>query len=499
MPKVLGTRGEDFIHQAGDGLNPPPGYGDIIGTTELKDLVRAGGGDDVVHAGGGEDTVRGADGNDILYGDLGNDFVYAESGDDIAHGGSGDDLLYGGDGQDILHGAGDDDAVFAGDGQDILYGGGGNDWMLGENGRDELFGGDGNDRLYSSSYFFPAGDTVDGEVLSGGEGDDSLSGSGGTDILDGGNGTDEVWYYTLRGAGVRVNLSAGTASGGDGGGRDTLISVENVIVLWDGFIPGEGPAGGGNDTLIGNEGANWLGGGGGSDRLFGKGGNDTLDLTSTGDWLHGGDGQDWLSCYFPDNEGDYFTTVVNLAAGTARAAALSQDRLASIENVSANLGDDTVIGSGAANQIDGLSSDDRLTGRYGNDTLIGGGGADALSGGRGADELWGDDPRWGGISADRFLYREVTASGVGTGSRDIIRDFDPSDGDVIVLKRMDADVGAAGDQAFTFIGAAAFGGAAGELRYAGGVVAGDVDGDGAADFEIELSGAPTLTRGDFAL
>jgi hypothetical protein len=61
----------------------------------------------------------------------------------------------------------------------------------------------------------------------------------------------------------------------------------------------------------------------------------------------------------------------------------------------------------------------------------------------------------------------------------------------------------AGDQAFSFIGTAAFTHHAGELRFAtaSGVtsVYGDVNGDGTADFQIRLSGTITLVAADFVL
>ncbi|MDP8994606.1 MAG: hypothetical protein M3N07_06465, partial [Pseudomonadota bacterium] len=85
--------------------------------------------------------------------------------------------------------------------------------------------------------------------------------------------------------------------------------------------------------------------------------------------------------------------------------------------------------------------------------------------------------------------------------------------DKIDLARIDADTTAAGNQAFTFIGSAAFSGngAAGQLRaenlgeatpsYNVWRVEGDVDGDGVADFSIEVYievGQP-LTASDFIL
>ncbi|HET9640449.1 MAG TPA: RTX toxin, partial [Allosphingosinicella sp.] len=66
----------------------------------------------------------------------------------------------------------------------------------------------------------------------------------------------------------------------------------------------------------------------------------------------------------------------------------------------------------------------------------------------------------------------------------------------------------AGDQAFNFIGSAAFSSTAGELRFEnislGGpiwLVQGDIDGNGVSDFEVVLviSPADPITSGDFIL
>jgi hypothetical protein len=63
---------------------------------------------------------------------------------------------------------------------------------------------------------------------------------------------------------------------------------------------------------------------------------------------------------------------------------------------------------------------------------------------------------------------------------------------------IDADTdGTAGNQAFKFIGATAFSGVDGQLRFAGGVLQGDVNGDRTADIEIRVVGA--LARGDLIL
>lgn len=129
----------------------------------------------------------------------------------------------------------------------------------------------------------------------------------------------------------------------------------------------------------------------------------------------------------------------------------------------------------------GYGGDDRLNGGNGNDGLTGEFGADALSGGAGNDH---------------FLYSSVTESPSGTG-RDTVLDFTGNGaaiGDVIDLRNVDANTLLAGRQTFTYIGNAAFT-AAGQLRYSGGILQGSTDADAAAEFEIQLVGAPALTVG----
>ena len=86
--------------------------------------------------------------------------------------------------------------------------------------------------------------------------------------------------------------------------------------------------------------------------------------------------------------------------------------------------------------------------------------------------------------------------------RDIITDF-LSGTDKIDFTGIDANTGAAGDQAFTMINTAVFSGAAGELRYSvsGGntVMEGDVNGDSVADFQLQLTGSHTFVAADLQL
>ncbi|MFW2829142.1 calcium-binding protein [Sphingomonas sp. ID0503] len=143
------------------------------------------------------------------------------------------------------------------------------------------------------------------------------------------------------------------------------------------------------------------------------------------------------------------------------------------------------------------------------DMIFGGAKADALSGGKGADKLWGGagaDKLTGGSGADTFGFAAITDSKVKTGkaaAADLITDFSSKDKDRIDLSFIDADTKAKGDQKFDFISGNAFGKHAGELRAVtvGNLTSifGDVNGDGKADFQIDLTGKITLHQADLIL
>lgn len=135
----------------------------------------------------------------------------------------------------------------------------------------------------------------------------------------------------------------------------------------------------------------------------------------------------------------------------------------------------------------GTVIEDGVTGS-GDDRLIGNEVANRLNGGAGDDVLTGN----GG--ADLFVFAQ-------TGGHDRITDF-VSGTDKISLTGIDANSALAGDQAFSFIGANAFSNHAGELRtYVDGgarFLAGDVDGNGVADFTIDI-GMSDLKPADLLL
>jgi len=70
----------------------------------------------------------------------------------------------------------------------------------------------------------------------------------------------------------------------------------------------------------------------------------------------------------------------------------------------------------------------------------------------------------------------------------VITDFHRSEIDVIDLSTIDADTTWSGNQSFTYIGGNAFSGEAGELNFRSGIISGDVNGDGYADFQIRVNG-----------
>ena len=267
-----------------------------------------------------------------------------------------------------------------------------------------------------------------------------------------------------------------------------------------------------NNLLAGNAGDNALTGGGGSDTLTGGDGVDTLYAGDGNDTVDGGAGSDLIvggngagNDVYRGGAGvdtiRYSSATagitVNLETGTARslsgdAAGIGRDRLSGIEAVIAGRFNDVITGNSSANQLSGAEGRDRLIGQAGADQLNGGAGADTLTGGAGRDRLTGGD------GADVFVFGKITETGKTSTTRDVITDFQ-SGIDDIDLQAIDANTARTGNQAFTFIGSNAFSSTAGELRFAGGVISGDVNGDGRADFQIGLTGVSALAAGDFIL
>ncbi len=343
------------------------GGDDVLVGNAVANVLRGGAGDDALYGYEGDDVLWGGPGGDTLDGGAGTDWVRY----DAAGGAATVDLAGGiGAGQaggdtyaGIENASGSDDA-------DLLIGDAAANRLEGLAGDDTLLGGDGDDMLY------------------GGDGDDSLDGGAGADVLEGGAGRDLLYggansdtaSYRSAGGPVYVNLTTGNGALGDALG-DRLASIEN--------LDGSAYA----DTLVGNGSANRLGGGDGDDFLTGQGGNDWLEGGPGADRLKGDGGSDW-AVYTASAA----AVTVDLATGRGTGGEAEGDTYRGMENVAGSAAGDVLIGSSAANRLEGNDGDDTLSGGAGADTLVGGDGDDVITGGRGTDTLDG------GAGDDLFVF-----------------------------------------------------------------------------------------------
>jgi Ca2+-binding RTX toxin-like protein len=232
---------------------------------------------------------------------------------------------------------------------------------------------------------------------------------------------------------------------------------------------------GGNDFLVGLDGADQLDGGTGMDVMEGGSGDDIFRVDNMGDVVreNAAEGNDevYTSASYTLPAGAHIELFGTLNYLSTAAIDLGGNELAN-----------TIVGSNGANVLSGFAGSDTLRGLDGDDVLDGGAGQDSLSGGAGSD-----------------TYRFGSVSDSIAGRADTILDF-TSGSDRIDLSAIDADSNNGTSEAFTGIGSAAFSGKAGELRWeaVGGqtFVYGDVNGDGAADFQIVVNAA-SLASGDF--
>lgn len=503
-------------------------------------------------------TYSGTSGNDYLPGSATADTIYGYGGNDNLLGQDGADYIDGGDGNDnVIDHDGQNPDYFA----DTLHGGNGDDWVFAGY-LDNAYGGSGFDTLILRLDYAPgalsadfsglwsgATYTIAGATIAGFEGfhwitgtafDDvmvsgtpagrssELSGLAGNDVLIGGAGTDyltahgldlnDAWYDEVYGGNGDDVLSIGIGDHADGGsGNDRLVLDIGLsgtgLTLNFAALLALGSASLAGASLISIEDIGRVSGSAYNDvlnaatdtyatRLEGRDGDDTLVTGSGANTLDGGLGADHMTGgaghdeYIVDNVGD---VIVEYAGG-------GNDLVRS--SLSHTLGSEVeqLILTGSA-AIDGTGNglDNNMFGNGVNNTLWGGAGTDSLSGEGGADILIGGAGRdfmSGGAGADEFVFANGDFAGLNYTTSDRIHDFSQAQGDRIRLDGVDAIAGG-GDDAFSFIGAAAFTGAAGQLRYAfvsgTTVVLGDTNGDGVEDLMITLTGTHTLTGSDFFL
>jgi hypothetical protein len=173
------------------------------------------------------------------------------------------------------------------------------------------------------------------------------------------------------------------------------------------------------------------------------------------------------------------------------------------DHLSGGLGNDHLEGRGGFNTLFGDAGNDDLFNGDDDGLLYGGPGDDNLNGGAGKDNLYGGtgkDILTGNGGADIFYFRTLAESPSGA-KRDVILDFTPTL-DLIDLTLIDAKRGGS-DNHFKFIGTAHFHHKAGELHYLKHanflLLEGDTNGDGRADFQIEVHSAIKLVATDFFL
>jgi len=158
------------------------------------------------------------------------------------------------------------------------------------------------------------------------------------------------------------------------------------------------------------------------------------------------------------------------------------------ETLNGSIDGEVLIGDRDVDQIFGFAGNDILNGMAGSDTLTGGLGKDWLTGGTGTDTF-------------NFDLKTESVKGA---NHDVIMDFQRVELDHIDLSDIDAKSKTMTvNDPFKFIGAKAFHHKAGELHFikkAGFLlVEGDMDGNGKADFQIEVHGVTKLAALDFNL
>ncbi|CAN5268187.1 hypothetical protein BH10PSE7_BH10PSE7_36710 [soil metagenome] len=381
------------------------------------------------------------------------------SGDDRITGGNRSDDLDTGKGNDTVDakacGVGGLDRVFAGDGVDTLI----------VNARSETdsvvlsFGGPALYFVSSDSHNFTLeGYSTEKLQFTGGSGDDTINSGDGGVIIKGGGGTD-FWQADLGAVNSAVKFILGDTLSIGAAGLKAISGIERISLI----------TGNGSDTITG---------GNLSDQIETGKGNDVIDMgkVETGglDRAFGGDGFDTLVV---DAAAEAKSITVSVA-GSPTFFITSESHRFNIEGFNIE-----------RVNVSGGSAGDVMTGGAAADIFDGNGGADTINGGLGADSLAG------GFGADRFVYASTADSRASNSDR--IIDFGATDR--IDLSAIDAKESTGENDAFSFIGTTQFHSRAGELRYAGGRVFGDTDGDAIADIIIIVPSDTLLTRGDFVL
>lgn len=273
--------------------------------------------------------------------------------------------------------------------------------------------------------------------------DDFLGGSDddGDDVYMGGAGVDQVTFSGTAAVTVNLGLSQFQNSGR---GYDRFVDIEEIR------------AANGRDRLVGDSDDNRFDCVAGDDSASGGSGDDTVNGGAGNDQIAGGVGDDSV--------------------------------VGGLGNDQGNGGDgaDDLFGNEGADTLNGGQGNDDLRGGAGSDDLFGGAGGDTITGGAGADDLTG------GGGADVFDFNTAGEIGRST-AHDIVMDFtrgvDHLDFSAFDFDFIRSDRFSADDMA--------------ELRFTrtdtGIRLIGDVNGDGVADFALEVNGVSRISEDDLML
>ena len=494
--------------------------GDTLYGTDAADTINGLGGNDQLKGFGGADRLDGGTGIDTaFYSDStvgvtvnltqGRGFGGSAEGDTLFNienlfGSSYNDQLTGNAYDNALNGLGGSDILKGGGGDDTLDGGSGDDTLKGGGGADTLIGGPGNDtadfsddtagytvslvtglairnfspnnqpedhlssieNITGSAYFDNLTGNAGANVLRGGDGDDILDGGGGADIMYGGAGNDRFYvdnpddvFWENAGEGTNDFVLSSVSYALQAGSEIEVLAVTTVYsTAAITFVGNEF-----RNTLAGNWGDNILDGGAGADQMFGYLGNDLYVVDNSAD-----------RAYDPVNNGT-FDRVLTSVTFTLEAGS-EIEVLAAINGAATTAFD--LVGNEFANTILGNDGQNTIVGGLGIDTLTGNGGGDV------------------------FVWTSTAESRLAGDEADVITDFNRPQGDLIAVNSIDADDTVAGDQAFTFIGTAAFT-AAGQINYfttaTDTYILLNTDGDASQEMTTRLAGVHNVDASWFVL
>jgi Ca2+-binding RTX toxin-like protein len=557
---MLGNTGDDlyFVDQGNELVQELAGEGhDTVSSSasytlgaDVEDLMLTGAGDLDGTGNGLANKLTGNAFDNDLYGLAGNDTLIGSAGGDTMYGGGGDDTYEVADDGDLVveePGQGTDtvnasisytltpdvenlilkgsagltgtgnglvNTLKGNSGNNSLNGLGGNDTLDGQGGNDTMVGGmhddtytvgqvgdvvtelanEGIDTVHAS-FDYTLGANVENLTLIAGSNAignalaNAITGNAGANVINGQGGADTMSGLAGGDTYIVDNAGDGVVEGANGGtdtvqaGVDYTLAVNlETLVLAGSALKGTGNSAA--NTLIGNALANTLKGGAGDDTMDGGAGKDALEGGKGNDTYVLGGSKDKVT----DNKGADDTITSTITRKLADYTGIENLKLEGTDHINGT-------GNGADNDLVGNVGKNQLKGEAGNDLIRGLAGADQL---------------WGGGGADTFDFDVASDIRKASGKRDIIKDFQHLN-DKIDLSTIDANSILAGDQAFKFKAAegTAFAGAAGQLIWdqkdAAGtssdrtLVSGDINGDGVADFTLELSGLVNLTKADFIL